>query len=145
MHPFPHEYKANIAYQADDADVRVRSPGLPELITNAPVEFDGPGNRWSPETMLIGAVADCFVLSFKAIARASQVEWHNVGCEVTGTLDRIDRKTRFTALKISAKVSVPAASEGRVKRILEKAEESCLITNSLSATIEFKSEVNVVE
>jgi hypothetical protein len=33
-----------------------------------PREFDGRGNQWSPESLLAAALADCFVLSFRAVA-----------------------------------------------------------------------------
>jgi uncharacterized OsmC-like protein len=40
---------------------------------------------------------------------------------------------------------VPAGSESRAGRILHKAEETCLVTNSLSAKIDFNAEVTVVD
>jgi hypothetical protein len=42
------------------------------LQSAAPAEFDGPGNRWSPETLLVGAVPDCFILTLSAEA----ARWH---------------------------------------------------------------------
>ena len=39
-------------------------------------------------TLLIAAVADCFILTFRAVARASRFEWISLGCTVDGVLDR---------------------------------------------------------
>ena len=47
--------------------------------SSAPVEFDGPGDRWSPETLLIAAIADCFILTFRAIACATRMDWQGLG------------------------------------------------------------------
>jgi peroxiredoxin-like protein len=121
------------------------SPGLAELATAPPAEFGGPGDLWSPETLLVGAVANCFILSFRAIARASKLEWKELSCRVEGVLDRTQGKTQFTELNLSVRLQIAAdTSEARAQRILEKAEETCLITNSMTARIELKTEIVVL-
>ena len=75
-----------------DADnVILTSTGIPALSSAAPSQFGGPGDRWSPETLIVGAIADCFILTFRAVARASTLPWTALRCNVTGTLDRIER------------------------------------------------------
>jgi len=64
MQPFPHRYSAS-ATAGPEGYVLLNADGLPPLISEPPVEFDGPGDRWSPETLVVGAVADCFVLTFR--------------------------------------------------------------------------------
>ncbi|HEX7036164.1 MAG TPA: OsmC family protein [Pseudomonadales bacterium] len=142
MQPFPHHYRAAVDLAADAEHVRLQSPGLPDLETDAPAEYDGPGDRWSPETLLVGAVADCYVLSFRAIARASSLDWRTLSCHVEGTLDKVDRTARFTRMRIRAEVTVPEAARTRAERILQKAEETCLITNSLLAEVDFEGVVH---
>jgi organic hydroperoxide reductase OsmC/OhrA len=143
MNEFPHHYSAGTRVAGHDGDVVIASPGLPDLATAPPKEFDGPGNRWSPETLLVASICDCFVLGFKAIAAASKLTWNSLEVDVDGTLDRVERKMRFTEVSISARLTVPAGQESRAPRLLEKAEEVCLITNSLSATVHLDSKVEV--
>lgn len=134
MREFPHHYKV-VAAAAPDGDVSLLSDGLDAIPSAPPVEFGGPGNRWSPETLLVAAVADCFILSFRAIAGASKLSWISLKCEVNGTLERGEGVTRFTEFVVHATLDVPHdTKEERAQRILEKAEKSCLITNSLSGT-----------
>ena len=134
MHDFPHYYKVAAA-AGPDGDVSLMADGLDEIPSAPPEEFDGPGGKWSPETLLVASVADCFVLTFRAIARASKLSWMSLKCEVEGTLKREEGKAKFTDFKIHATLSVPQdAKEDRAQRLLEKAEEGCLITNSLSGT-----------
>lgn len=134
MHAFPHRYTVHGTGEPT-GDVRLESANLPTLQSAPPLEFDGPGDRWSPETLLCAAVADCFVLSFRAIARASRLEWHGVECRVEGTLDRVDGKSRFTEIIVHATLRAPAGTDTqRATRLMEKAEQACLITNSLVAT-----------
>lgn len=141
MQDFPHHYR--VAATAEPAgDVNLSGEGLETIPSAPPPEFGGPGDRWSPESLLVAAVADCFVLSFRAISRASKLEWLSLHCEVEGTLEREDRVTRFTGFQVTASLRVPpGTNEARAQRLLEKAEEICLITNSLSCPTQVQSTV----
>ena len=142
MEPFPHHYTATASGDKANSHITVTASDLPDLTTNAPAEFGGPGNQWSPESLLMAAVADCFVLTFRAIAQGSKLEWNQIQCQATGTLDRIERKPQFTEIQLHVTVT-PQGDIGteRLQRILEKAEDSCLITNSLSATVSMTSDI----
>jgi peroxiredoxin-like protein len=143
MQEFPHHYTVT-ALGAVEGEVELTGERLPTLRSASPAELGGPGDRWSPETFLVGAVADCFILTFRAVARASKLSWTSLQCEVTGTLDRVDRVTQFTHLNVHAHLTVPARTDpDQARRALEKAERSCLIANSLKATIHLEPEVDV--
>ena len=134
MQDLPHHYRVAATAQPQ-GEVALATDGVDDLMSAAPVEFGGPGGHWSPETLLVAAVADCFVLSFRAIARASKLPWIGLQCAVEGTLARSDGKTRFTEFAIKATLDVaPDVDPEQARRLLEKAEASCLITNSLSGT-----------
>jgi peroxiredoxin-like protein len=133
MHPFPHHYRVS-GNANSTGNVTISSTGVPDISSAPPEEFGGPGDQWSPESLLVAAIADCFVLSFRAIARASKLEWTALECEATGTLDRVDRVTLFTHMNVSAALTIPPDSDpGKAEKLLHKAEESCLISNSLRA------------
>lgn len=133
MHPYPHLYRADASAVAAGT-VTVASAGLPDLETAPPVEFDGPGNAWSPETLLCAAVADCFILTFRAVARASKFEWSRLECRVEGTLDRAHGVAQFTKFTVHATLAVLGkVDEAKARLLLEKAEHTCLVSNSLSS------------
>jgi len=141
MKPFPHQYDVT-ATAGPAGDVALAGSGLPAIASQPPVEFGGPGDRWSPETLFVAAVADCFVLTFRGIASFSHFAWTSLTCEVTGTVDRVDRVTQFTHLSVRARLRVPAgASEEQALRLLAKAEETCLVTRSLKATPQLEASV----
>jgi len=131
MHPFPHRYV--VSSTATPADTIVlTSEGIPSLTTETPPEFDGPGGLWSPETLMVAAVVDCFVLTFRGIARASKMPWSSVAVTCEGMLERPDRVTQFTRFDLRATVVLPPeVHEDQARRILTRAEETCLITRSL--------------
>lgn len=143
MQEFPHHYMVSVAGAAQ-GDVELTAARLPLLRSAPPAEFDGPGDQWSPETFLVGAVGDCFILTFRAVARASKLPWTSLRCDVTGTLDRVDRTTQFTHLDVHARLMLPAGSDrDAARRALERAERGCLISNSLKATIHLEPDIDV--
>jgi organic hydroperoxide reductase OsmC/OhrA len=132
MHPYPHRYDVDATAEPEGA-VTLRSEALPALSTTPPPQFGGPAGHWSPETLFVGAAADCFVLTFKAIAAASKLPWRQLDCRAEGVLDRRDGVVCFTELHLRAHLIVPAGVDAeRARRLLEKAEGSCLITRSLA-------------
>jgi organic hydroperoxide reductase OsmC/OhrA len=145
MQDFPHYYKST-ATARHDSKVDMASPGLPDLKLAAPAEFGGPGDHWSPETLMAAAVASCFKLSFKAIARAAKFEWLSIRCDVVAVLDRVDKVTQFTEFHQTVILEVPTGSdEAKAIKLLEKAERTCLVSNSLTAVTHLDAAVRVVD
>ncbi len=143
MQNLPHHYSVS-ATCSGDGNVELASPGLSTIESAPPAEFGGPGDRWSPESLLTAAVADCFILSFKAIARASNFDWLSLGCDVEGILDRQDRITRFTEFHLRAELVCPqGTNEEKARRLLDKAEGICLITNSLTSATHLRSDIRI--
>lgn len=143
MQDFPHHYRVH-ARGSTDGPVRLEGDKLPALETTPPPEFGGPEGYWSPESLLLGAVADCFILTFRAVASASRLAWTSLECDATGTLDRVERITRFTAVTVAAHLSVPEGSDPeKARRVLEKAESACLITSSMNAEVHLEADVTV--
>lgn len=141
MQPYPHHYTVHAAGPAAGA-LLLETDGAPALASAPPREFDGPGDQWSPEALLVAAAASCFILSFRAIARASRFPWVKLECTVEGTLERVDGVTRFTRMTTRAQLTAPAGTSLQLcERLLHKAEASCLIANSLNATRELHTEV----
>lgn len=143
MQDFPHQYAAT-ARASLEGDVVLEGDRLPPMQSASPAEFGGPGDRWSPETLLVAAVADCFVLTFRVIAAIARFPWVSLQCDVAGTLDRIEKVTQFTSFTVRARLQVPEdGREEQAHRLLEKAERGCLITNSLKAETRLEIEIQV--
>jgi peroxiredoxin-like protein len=141
MQQLPHHYNV-AASAAHNGQVVLESKGLPPIENASPAEFGGPGDLWSPETMLAGAIAGCFILTFRATARASAFRWLSLTCAVEGRLDRDDGTLRFTDFLLRPTLKVPAGSDrDRAIRLLEKAERSCLIANSLLSAVRLEPAV----
>lgn len=143
MQGFPHHYLVS-ASGGTEGNVVVSGEGLPDLDTQGPPQFGGPEGIWSPETMLTGAVANCFILSFRAIARASKFEWTALQVNVDGILDRPERATYFTGFNIHAVLDITDGANAQMaERLLEKAEKICLVTASMKSEIVLTTEIRV--
>ncbi len=141
MHPFPHHYRVRIGATPEGA-LQLRAEGLSDIASLPPPEFGGPGGYWSPETLLLAAVGDCMMLTFRAIAKASRFEWRELSADVEGLLERIDGNSRFTKIETCVRLLVPAGTDAaKAERLLEKAEQGCPISNSLSAARHLSCEI----
>jgi len=145
MQDFPHHYR--VAAQGNvEGTIDLSSPDIPDLESAAPAEFGGPGDQWSPETLLSAAVAGCLILSFRAIARASKFDWISLTCDVNAVLEKVDKVTQFTAFHETVVLEVPPGTdESKAMRLLERAEHVCLVTNSLTGKTHLDATVNLAE
>ena len=141
MQNLPHHYLVTAEAEAEGT-VALKSDSMPQLVSAPPAEFGGPGDQWSPEHLLVASVADCFILTFRAIARASKLDWETLEASAEGVLDRVDRVTQFTGFTVRATLKVPAGTdEAKAMRLLEKAEGACLITNSMKASCHLEADI----
>jgi organic hydroperoxide reductase OsmC/OhrA len=142
VHPFPHHYRV-VSSAEPDGEVALGSARLESLGVLPPAEFGGPGDHWSPETLLVGAISSCFVLTFRAIARARRIPWHSLDCAVEGVLEREQGNSRFTDYTVRACLRVPAGTDlAAADQALHKAEQGCLITNSLTGRCRLETRID---
>jgi organic hydroperoxide reductase OsmC/OhrA len=73
MQELPHHYAVTAAGGVV-GEVELATDRLPRLRSASPTEFDGPGDQWSPETFLVGAVADCIHMEPLVDVAAEPVE-----------------------------------------------------------------------
>jgi peroxiredoxin-like protein len=139
--PFPHEYEAHLAGGATGYAM-VSTPGIPDLRTAPPADFDGPGDAWSPEHLLLAAVQTCFLFTLRAVARASKLDFVSLDIDATGTVQRQDGITRFTEIVLRPRLVIPPdGSLERARHALEKCERHCLVTASLSTPVRMALEI----
>jgi peroxiredoxin-like protein len=141
MKPLPHHYDVRLA-GGPSGYAHLSAGGIPELRTAPPADYDGPGDAWSPEHLLLASVQACFLFTLRAIARMSRLEFTALELDAAGTVDRQDGVTRFTEIVLRPRVTVPRGTDReRALRILEKSEKACLVSASLSTPIRLEPEI----
>lgn len=141
MSNFPHIYTTN-AKGTNEVVLKVNSEKLPQLDVSPPKEFGGPEGYWNPEAFFSAAISSCFILTFKAIARAMKLSWEDINVDVDAYLDKQDGVLAFNKVNIFVTLITPSIeNESLYLKALKKAEETCLITNSIKAEIHLTSKV----
>jgi organic hydroperoxide reductase OsmC/OhrA len=144
MKPFPHRYRARLT-GGPVAYAELSANGAPALRTAPPLQFDGPGDAWSPEELFLAAVESCFLFTLRAVARLSKLEFVNLQLDTEGVVDRQDRVTRFTEIVLRAALSLPPGTDrAAALTVLEKTKAACLVSASISTPLRLEVEIQDV-
>lgn len=140
-----HHYRASARWTAARRGI-VQGESVPQVLEySAPPEFQGEAGFWTPEHLLVAAVATCFVATFRAIAEFSKFEAPALEVEVEGILGKPEGHFRFTQFVLRPVLTVTKeADRERGLRLLEKAERSCLISRSLQSQTVLEPRVQVL-
>jgi peroxiredoxin-like protein len=143
MKPLPHRYDVRLT-GGPVGYATLNAPGLPDLATAPPSDFDGPGDAWSPEHLLLAAVETCFLFTLRAVAQASRIEFTSLDVSAEGTVDRRDGGMRFTEIVLRPRLKLSAGADAdKARRAMEKSEKGCLVTASLSVLVRLEPEIVV--
>lgn len=141
MKPLPHRYDVRLTGSPTGYAV-LSTSGVPELQSAPPLDYDGPGDAWSPEHLLLAAVETCFLFTLRAVAKASKIDFLSLDLAAEGTVDRQDGPTRFTEIVLRPRLTVaPGTDRARAVSVLEKSEKTCLVSQSLSTPIRLQPEI----
>ena len=110
----------------------------------APPQFGGLEGRWTPEDLLLCAIASCFTTTFRVLAEYSKWEYTDLQVEAAGTVDKIDSGYSFTRVILRPHLKIPAELDrSRAFDLLRKAQSLCLISRALAVAQTFEPVVEV--
>jgi len=117
-----------------------KSDSAPNAIHfTAPPQFGGLEGRWTPEDLLIAALASCFTTTFHAIAASSKFEYTDLAVEVDGTVSKTNTGYGFSEIAIRTNLTISNEEErGRSIRLLQKAKACCLVSRALATAQKFE-------
>ncbi len=120
---------------SQELEGELASTGLPGMAFGAPPEFGGKAGRWGPETLLLGAVESCTLLTFLAMARRKSVQCSAYRSSAVGTVAAdAEGLIRFTEVIIRPVVRLKSpADEEAVRAIFQEVPRRCFIGASLKA------------
>ena len=124
----------------------LRAPVLPNMEVDAPPEFKGHEGVWTPEHLFVASINSCFMTTFLAIAENSKLDVVSFTANAKGKLEKLEGQGFIMSeVTLRPKLLVRHASDAeRAGRILEKAERSCLISNSIKTETKLEPEVSFV-
>lgn len=119
--------------------------GLPDIEIASPPQFGGPGGRWTPEHLFVGAAATCWLTTFLAYADRSRLEVVAVEAAGEAIVERgDDGKVSIPRIVLRPRVTLKREEDREpALKWIRKAEETCLIARAMRATVELEPEVLV--
>jgi len=124
----------------------VEAENIPDKIYFAPPpEFEGEGDKWTPEHLLVAALSSCFVATFRAFAEFAKFDAVALAVTCEGVLTKEQGGYRFTQVFVRPVLTI--AHEGdreRGLRLLQKTERACFISRSLNSKITLEPTVKLV-
>jgi peroxiredoxin-like protein len=131
----------------------VKSDSAPNAIHfTTPPQFGGMEGRWSPEDLLLSAVASCFTSTFHALAERSSFHFTDLEVEVSGCVNKSESGYIFSEIVIRPTLKISSGEDrSRAERLMEKAKRLCLVSRALAVTqifmpsVEAQSTVESVE
>jgi organic hydroperoxide reductase OsmC/OhrA len=110
----------------------------------APLQFGGLEGRWTPEDLLMIALASCFTTTFHAIAVYSKFEYTDLAVEAEGTVIKKDPGYCFSEIVLRPSLTIPDEEQReRAISLLHKAKALCLVSRALATPQEFEARVEV--
>jgi len=140
-----HSYEVDVNWVVDRIGI-LFSPELnDEMQVATPPQFqNGVEKVWSPEHLFTAAVNSCLMTTFLAVAENSKLEFKKFSSKAHGKLEKIDGRYIMSEITLIPSLTI-FREEDREKaiRILNKSEESCLISNSVRSKIVMTAEIKV--
>ena len=139
-----HEYHV-VAWGTSGQAGIAKSDSAPNAIHfAAPAQFGGLKGRWTPEDLLITALASCFITTFHAIAESSKFECTDLEVEAEGAVGKTGTGYNFNEIVIRAHLTIPCEDKReRAISLLQKAKELCLVSRALVTAQSFETRIEI--
>ncbi|HZJ33027.1 MAG TPA: OsmC family protein [Vicinamibacterales bacterium] len=142
MKPLPHDYDVDLT-GGPHGYATISAAGLPDLTMAPPREYDGPGDAWSPEHLLLASVSSCFLFTFRAVARASHADFLDVDARTCGSVSKVDGVVRFREIVVRATITAtPGGDIELLRRAVDKTSSHCLVSSSLAVPVRVEAVIN---
>src|SRR6266567_5811702 len=140
-----HTYRV-VAWWSSGRTGLAKSDSAPNAIHfTAPPQFGGVYGRWSPEDLLLCAVAGCYTTTFRALAEYSKFEYTDLEVEARGVVRKAESGYEFDSIVVHPKLTILSEEEQpRACRLLEKTKHLCLISRTLSIAQIYEPQVQVM-
>ena len=117
--------------------VDAEAPGKEGLRVVTPPEFrGGVAGEWSPEELLVTAVASCYALTLAAVAEQANAPIHRVRLGGVGHVEG-DRRGhyRFTVIELEVELVTDPDAVEAAERAAALAEEHCIVSRALDIPV----------
>jgi organic hydroperoxide reductase OsmC/OhrA len=96
-------------------------------------EFGGLEGRWTPEQLLLCALAGCFTTTFQDVAQGAKFEYTDLEVEVEGSVHHNTLGCNFCEITIRPRLTVHSEEEFEAALgLLRKTKAVCLVSRAIT-------------
>lgn len=124
-----------------------KSDSAPNAIHfTAPTEFGGLEGRWTPEELLLAAVAGCYTTTLRAIAGTAKFDFMDLQVEASGTVRKAESGYSFSEIVVRPNLKIASLEDrNRALDLLRRAEELCLVSRAVRTIVKFEPQLEIVK
>jgi organic hydroperoxide reductase OsmC/OhrA len=139
-----HQYRVT-AWWTSGRDGLAKSDTAPNAIHfTAPPQFGGVEGRWTPEELLLAAVASCFTTTLRSIATGAKTDFTDLEVEASTTLRKMESGYGFCEIVLRPMLRIADETErGRALDLLKRAERLCLVSRAFAIPLRFEPQLEV--
>ena len=138
-----YEYKTSLKWTEGKKGI-LSSKGKPDLEIACPPEFGGHPNIWTSEDIFLASVEACTMTTFIHIANITDIKLLSYESKSIGIVNVNNNSYIFESIKINMKIKVETERDKKkVERILKHIKKTCLISNSIKTSVEYKTNIIV--
>ena len=134
-------YEFTTTLRATGSDAIVSEPPLPALSVDAPKEFGGEGNHWTPEHLLLASVSSCFFTTYRALAHRQGLAVEEIVCRGHATVAKGRTGLELTGVRLAVDIEVSAADLEKAHALVQEAERRCIVSRGLSIPVKVNAVV----
>lgn len=105
-----------------------------------PEAMDGPEIGTNPDEMLLGAASTCYMITLAAMIESSEIDIERIEVQSKGHVDFENGIVTYKKIEHFPSIYLDAEPDEKIqktlKRLVQKSEESCMITRALSGNVE---------
>jgi peroxiredoxin-like protein len=124
-----------------------KSDSAPNAIHfTAPTEFGGIEGRWTPEELLLAAIASCYTTTVRAIAGTAKFDFTDLQVEASGMVRKADSGYNFSEIVVRPNLKIASvADRDPALDLLRYAEKLCLVSRAIGTTLKFEPQIEVTK
>ena len=124
-----------------------KSDSAPNAIHfTAPMEFGGLEGRWTPEELLLAAVASCYTTTLRAIAGAAQFDFTDLQVEASGTVRKAESGYCFSEIVVRPNLKISSLEDRNCALdLLRQAQDLCLVSRAIGTIVTFEPQLEVIK
>lgn len=109
-----------------------------------PPEMDGPGIGTNPDEMLLGAAATCYIITLAAMMERASLPLEKMALDSEGIVDVTNGVFTYKKIihrpAVSLKDGATDKEHKKLRRFVEKAEQSCMISRAIKGNVDVEVE-----